>query len=235
MTAGGYTEMMEYRSSARGHLIALEDKGALEGYLEEKIQDTTMKQKAYGTLASPEMHAEPIDQLVSLQWRAVVLVHFEEEMRTISKIHALIAVPYVRTGLQLRFAWRMTGLIMDEFDSEEGKIKGREGAFDDKFKRSHDLRRSGSSVCETERRSLFLLIHVRTKILVLALKTCAKILREGNARTKTLILQALLDIHQIKPMRVNLKEPVELEPMKKILEQRSKTYKGVNGSTAEVQ
>ena len=66
LTAGGYTEMMEYRNSARGHLIALEDKGALEDYLEEKIQDTTMKQKAYGTLASPEMHAEPIDQLVSL-------------------------------------------------------------------------------------------------------------------------------------------------------------------------
>ena len=35
------------------------------------------------------------------------------------------------------------------------------------------------------------------------------------------LLLALLDIHQSKPMRVNMKEPVELEPMKKIDEIRS--------------
>ena len=34
------------------------------------------------------------------------------------------------------------------------------------------------------------------------------------------LLLALLDIHQSKPMRVNMKEPVELEPMKKIDEIR---------------
>ena len=31
--AGGYMEMLEYRKSARGHLIALEDKSAMESYL----------------------------------------------------------------------------------------------------------------------------------------------------------------------------------------------------------
>ena len=41
-------------------------------------------------------------------------------------------------------------------------------------------------------------------------------LREGNDWAITLHVQALLDIHQRKPMRVNMKEPVELEPMKKI-------------------
>ena len=29
--AGGYMEMVEYRNSARGHLIALENKSAMEG------------------------------------------------------------------------------------------------------------------------------------------------------------------------------------------------------------
>ena len=61
--AGGYMEMVKYINSARGHLIALEDKIAMECYLEEMIQGTPMKQKAYGTLVSSEMHA---DQLVSL-------------------------------------------------------------------------------------------------------------------------------------------------------------------------
>ena len=92
--AGGYMEMLEYRNSARGHLIALEDKSAMEGYLEIMMQGTTLKQKAYVTLVSSEMHSETIEQLVNLPWRAVVIRYFEEEMRTKRKIHALIAISY---------------------------------------------------------------------------------------------------------------------------------------------
>ena len=102
--AGGYMEILKYRNSAKGHLMALEDNSAMEGYLETMMQGTTLKQKAYGNLASSEMQAETVEQLVSLAWKAVVLGYFEEEMRTTPRIHALIAVPYVRTELQLRFA-----------------------------------------------------------------------------------------------------------------------------------
>ena len=42
---------------------------------------------------------------------------------------------------------------------------------------------------------------------------------------KTLLIQALLHIHQSQPMRVNMKELVELEPMKKIDEIRRFTNK----------
>ena len=82
----GYMEMLEYSNLARGHFMALKDKSAMEGYLGTIMQGTTLKQKAYGTLASSEMHAETIEQLVSLPWRAVVLRFFEEEMRTTPKI-----------------------------------------------------------------------------------------------------------------------------------------------------
>ena len=95
--AGGYMEMLEYGNSARGYLMALEDKSVMEGYLETMMQITTLKQKAYGTLASSEMQAETIEQLVSLPRKAVVLRYFEEEMRTTPNLHDLIAVPYVRT------------------------------------------------------------------------------------------------------------------------------------------
>ena len=54
-------ETVEYRNMARGYLIALEKKSAMEGYLETMIQGTTMKQKAYGTLVSSEMHAKAMD------------------------------------------------------------------------------------------------------------------------------------------------------------------------------
>ena len=49
--AGGYMEMLEYRNSARGKLMALDNKSAMEGYLETMMQGTTLKQKAYGTSA----------------------------------------------------------------------------------------------------------------------------------------------------------------------------------------
>ena len=66
----------------------LEDEKAMKGYLEMMLQGTTLKQKAYGTLASSDIQAETIEQLVSLPWKAVVLRYFEEEMRTTPRIHA---------------------------------------------------------------------------------------------------------------------------------------------------
>ena len=45
-------------------------------------------------------------------------------------------------------------------------------------------------------------------------------LREGDERAKALLLLALLDMQQSKPMRVNMKESEELEPMRKIDEIR---------------
>ena len=59
-------ETMEYRNSARGDLTALENKGAIESYLEELIQGTTMKQNANGTLVSSKIHAKTVGQLVTL-------------------------------------------------------------------------------------------------------------------------------------------------------------------------
>ena len=50
-----------------------------------------------------------------------MLRFFEEELRTTPKIHALIAIPYVRTELQLRFVWCMIGLTRAEHDSEVTK------------------------------------------------------------------------------------------------------------------
>ena len=58
------------------------------------------------------------------------------------------------------------------------------------------------------------------QISVPALNTCVKMLIEGDERVRALLLLALLDILQSKPMRVNMKEPVELEPMRKIDEIR---------------
>ena len=58
-----------------------------------------------------------------------------------------------------------------------------------------------------------------------ASNTCVEMLKEGAERAKAMLLLALFDIHQSKPMRVNMKEPVELEPVKTIDEKRRITNK----------
>ena len=177
-------EMVEYRNSARGHLIALENKGIMEGYLETMIQGTAMKQKAYGTLVSSEMHAETIDQLVSKPWRAVVLRHFEEEIRTTPKIHALIAIPYARTELQLRVAWCMTRPTRRKYDSEETKRSKGEKVFLMTSMRDLMTQEGAAVTCAKRRDSLCFIQFRLEQISVPALNTCVKMLREGDERAK---------------------------------------------------
>ena len=219
-TAGGYMEMLEYRNSARGYVMALEDKSAMESYLETMLQGITLKQKAYGTQASSEMQAETIEQLVSLPWKAVVLRYFEEELRTTPRIHALMAVPYVRTELQLRFAWCMMGLTRGEYDSEERKKSKEEKVLLMTNLRDLIIQEGMAVACAKRRDALCFIRFLIEQISVPALNTCNKMLREGDERVKALLLLALLDMHQSKPMRVNMKELEELEPMRKIDEIR---------------
>ena len=213
--ANGYMEMLEYRNSARAHLMDLEDQSAMEGYLETMMQGTTLKQKAYGTLVSSEMHAETIEQLVSLPWRAVVLRFFEEEMRTTPEVHALIAEPYVRTELQLKCAWCMIELTRGEYGSEERKRSRGEKVFLMTSVRGLMTQEGAAIACAKRRDALCFIRFMIEQMSVPALNTCVKMLKEGDERAKALLLLALLDMHQNKPMRVNMKEPVELEPMRK--------------------
>ena len=198
-------EMLEYRNSARGHLMALEDKSAMEGYLETMMQVTTLKQKANGNLASSEMQAETIEQLVSFPWKAVVLRYFEKEMRTTPRIHALIAVPYLRTELQLRFAWCMIGLTREEYDSEERKRSKEEKVFLMTSMRDLIIQEGMAVACAKRRDALCFIRFMIEQISVPALNTCDKMVREGDERAKALLLLALLDLHQSKPMRMNMK------------------------------
>ena len=218
--ANGYMEMLEYRNSARGHLMALEDQSAMEGYLETMMQGTTLRQKAYGTLVSSEMHTETIEHLVSLPWRAVVLRFLEEEMRSTPKLNALIAVPYVRTELQLTFAWCMIGLTRGEYDSEERKRSKEEKRFLMTSVRDLMTEEAASIACAKRRDALCFIRFLIEQMSVPALNTCVKMLKEGDEPARGLLLLALLDMHQSKSMRVNMKEPVELEPMRKIDEIR---------------
>ena len=70
--------------------------------------------------------------------------------------------------------------------------------------------------CAKWRDALCFIRFLIEQISVPALNTCVKMLRKGDERAKALLLLALLDMRQSKPMRVNTKEPEELQPMRKI-------------------
>ena len=70
----------------------------------------------------------------------------------------------------------------------------------------------GAAVAFAKRRDALRFVRFMIEqILVPALNTCVKMLREGDERAKALLFLELLDIYQSKPMRVNMKKPVELE------------------------
>ena len=183
----------------------------MECYLEEKVQGTAMKQKANGRLVSSVMHTEMVDQFANLPRRAVILRFFEGE-----KVPALIAIPYVRTELQLIFAWCMKGLVMGEYDSEERKRSKEEKVLLMTSLKDIMISEGVTVACAKQRYALRFVRFMLEQISVPALNSSAKILREGRDLAKTLILQEVLDIHQSKTMRVDMKELFELEPIDEI-------------------
>ena len=132
---------------------------------------------------------------------------FEEEMRTTPKIHALIAMPYVRTELQLRFAWCMIGMTRGENDSEERKRSKGEKLFLMTSVRDLMTQEGAAVACAKRRYALCFIRFMIEQVSVPALNTCIKMLREGDERAKALPLLAVLEIHQSKPMRVNMRSP----------------------------
>ena len=66
-----------------------------------------------------------------------------------------VAVPYVRTELQLRFAWCMMGLTRKEYDSEERKRSKEEKIFLMTNLRDLIVQEGAAVACAKRRRSLF--------------------------------------------------------------------------------
>ena len=109
-----------------------------------------------------------------------MLRYFEEELRTTPKIHALIAIPYVRTGLQLRFAWCMIGLTRREYDSKERKRSKEEKVFLMTSVRDLMTQEGAAVACAKRRDALCFVRFLIAQVSVRALSTCVKMLREGD-------------------------------------------------------
>ena len=93
-----------------------------------------------------------------------MLRHFEKGMRTSPKIHALIAISYTRTELQLSFAWCMIGLTRAEYDSEERKILKEEKVFLMTNIRDLMTQEGAAVACAKRRDALYHSVYARSDI-----------------------------------------------------------------------
>ena len=107
------------------------------------------------------------------------------------------------------------GLTRGEYDSEERKRSKEEKFYLMTNLRDLIIQEGAAVACAKRRDALCFIRFMIEQISVPASNTCVKMLREGDERAKALLLLALLDMHQSKPMRVNMKEPEELEPIKR--------------------
>ena len=114
----------------------------------------------------------------------------------------------------------MIGLTRGEYDSVERKRSKEEKVFLMRSMRYLITQEGAAVECAKRRDALCFVRFMIEQISVPALSTCVKMLREGDERAKALLLLAFLDIYQSKPIRVNMKEPVELERTRKIDEIR---------------
>ena len=75
--ARGYVEMLKAKNSARGHLMARNEKNAMQEYLQELTENSNLKRKEYGTVMSSEANEIGLEQLLIISWRAALQIYFD--------------------------------------------------------------------------------------------------------------------------------------------------------------
>ena len=102
--AGGYVEMLKARNSARGHLMAWNEKQAMQEYLKELTENSNLNRKEYGTVVSSEANK-------------ILQRYFDETMHAHVTVAAYLAYPCTRTDLQVRLAWCLMGIKKAEYEA----------------------------------------------------------------------------------------------------------------------
>ena len=115
--AGGYVEMLKARNSARGHLVAWNEKQAMQEYLKELTENSNLNKKEYGTVMSSEANEIGLEKLLEISWRAALQRYFDETMHAPATVAAYLAYPYTRTDLQVRLAWCLMGIQKAEYEA----------------------------------------------------------------------------------------------------------------------
>ena len=85
--AGGYVEILKARNSARGHLMAWNEKQAMQEYLKELTENSNFNRKEYGTVMSSEAKEIEPEKLLEISWRAALQRYFDDAVLTRRCMH----------------------------------------------------------------------------------------------------------------------------------------------------
>ena len=218
--AGGYVEMMKARNSARGHLMAWNEKQAMQEYLKVLTENSNLKRKEYGTVMSSEANEIGLEKLLEISWRAALQRHFDETMHKPATVAAYLAYPCTRTDLQVRLAWCLMGIKKAEHEANNDS-KSKEQKLELMEALQMLISRDDSSIPWAKRKDAFCLVRfVVDRISTPVLGECIKTIRQGGVDGERNFLRALLELYQDMPLAIPNKESNDIESYRRLEEVR---------------
>ena len=209
--AGGYVEMLKARNSARGRLMAWNEKQAMQEYLRELTENSNLNRKEYGTVMSSEANKIGLERLLEISWRAALQGYFDETMHAPVTVAAYLAYPCTRTELQVRLAWCLMGIKKAEYEANnDSKSKEQEMELMEALQML--ISRDDSAIAWPKRKDALCFVRfVVDRIPTPVLGECIKTNRQEGVDGERNFLRALLELYQDMPLAIPNKESNDME------------------------
>ena len=218
--AGGYVEMLKARNSARGHLMAWNEKQAMQEYLKELTENSNLNREEYGTVMSSEANEIGMERLLEISWRAALERYFDETMHAAATVAAYLAYPCMRTDLQVRLAWCLMGVKKAEYEANND-LKSKEQELELMEALRVLISRDDSAIAWAKRKdALCFTRFVVDRIITPVLGECIKTIRQGGVDCERNFLRALLELYQDMPLAIPNRESNEMESYRRLEEVR---------------
>ena len=226
--AGGYVEMLKAKNSARGHLMAWNEKQAMQEYLKELKEN--LNKNEYGTVMSSEANEIVLEKLLAIAWRAALQRCFDEIMHAPATVAAYLAYPCTRTDLQVRLVWCLMEFKKAEYEANnDSKSKEQELELMEALRML--ISRDDSAIAWAKRKDAFCFVrYVVDRIPTPVLGECIKTIRKGRFDGERNFLRALLELYQDMPLAIPNKESNDMESYRRLEEVRMYSNKELNVS-----
>ena len=218
--AGGHVEMLKARNSARGHLMAWNEKQAMQEYLKELTENSNLNRKEYGTVMSSEANEIGLEKLLEISWRVGLQRYFDETMHAPATVAAYLAYPCTRTDLQVRLAWCLMGIKKAEYEANnDSKSKEQELKLMEALQML--ISRDDSAIAWAKRKDTLCFVgFVVDRIPTPVLGECIKTIRQGTVDGERNFLRALLELYQDMPLAIPNKQSNDMESYRRLEEVR---------------
>ena len=223
--AGGYVEMLKARNSARGHLMAWNEKQAMQEYLKELTENSNLNRKEYGTVMSSEANEIGLKKLLEISWKAALQRYFDETMHAPATVAAYMSYPCTRTDLQVQLAWCLIGILKAEYEA-----KNDSNSKEQELEMMEALRvlisRDDSAIAWAKRKdALCFARFVVDRIPTPVLEECLKTIRQGGVDCERNFLRALLELYQDMSLVIPNRESNDMESYRRLEEVRRYSIK----------